>query len=215
MARRSCCLFSQILSVLLTLDLKMTAATGKQPNSDGSVPLHPVLLIHGYFAGRLVYTVDRSVSGSPSSCSNKPFNETLWLNLLNHADPASNACWTQAAIMHYDDSTGKSFRAPGVRVHTLPFGPMESVEYLAPVPQQIRDTSYFKSLIDRLVDLGYTRDKDLQAAPYDWRRAPNENQEWLVNVKKKIEQMHEENDSRPVIVISHCWDVRPDAAGAA
>lgn len=32
---------------------------------------------------------------------------------------------------------------------------------------------YFFSIVQALVDWGYTRDDDVRGAPYDWRKAPS------------------------------------------
>lgn len=161
--------------------------------------LHPVLLTHGYYATRLLYTT----TGSGTLCPPKTINSTLWLNLLNFIDPVSNACWLESATLHYDNKTRKSYSASGVKVTTFPFGDLDAVEWLAPTPQRIYDTSYYYNLVEALVAHGYERNKNIKAAPYDWRRAPNENTEWFANLKKLIEEMYEANNRKSVIIVIH------------
>lgn len=168
-----------------------------------SVPLHPIVLLHGYYGCRLLYTVDRSVPGSPNACPPKTLNSTLWLSIFNFADPVSNLCFLDSAKLHYDVFSRRSYSAPGVTVTTTPFGETDGAEWLSPPPLRIKDNSYFKYMVDGLVSLGYQRNVNIKAAQYDWRRAPNENTEWIINLRKLIEEMYAENGGMPVILLTH------------
>uniref|UniRef100_A0A3Q2PED4 Phospholipase A2, group XV n=1 Tax=Fundulus heteroclitus TaxID=8078 RepID=A0A3Q2PED4_FUNHE len=58
---------------------------------------------------------------------------------------------------------------------------------------------YFFSIVQAMVEWGYTRDDDVRGAPYDWRKAPSRNQHKL---QKMIEEMAEKA-GRPVVLIAH------------
>ncbi|RWS16567.1 group XV phospholipase A2-like protein [Dinothrombium tinctorium] len=87
------------------------------------------------------------------------------------------------------------------------FGSTESVEYISPFPQQIRTiskkASYYIKLIKTLESIGYTRNVDIRAAPYDWRQAPNEHEEFFVQLKLLVEETYYLNGYKPVIFFTH------------
>ena len=181
--------------MLLTLMLFDVALAAPQ--------LHPVILVHGYEGTRLLYTVDRSVPNSPVLCPDKPANETLWLNILNYVGPVSNGCWIQATSLVYDNFTRRSSSPPGVTVTTTDFGQLDGSEWLVPPPLRIYDTSYFYFMVEGLVGLGYRRNVNIRSAPYDWRKAPNENLQWFGNFRRLIEQTYYENNNSSVIILIH------------
>lgn len=51
--------------------------------------------------------------------------------------------------------------------------------------------------------LGYMRDNDIRGAPYDFRKAPNELKEWMVDFKSLIEDSYTKAGNLSVILISH------------
>ena len=63
-----------------------------------------------------------------------------------------------------NDTDGYS-DTPGVTVTAADFGNTSSVEYLDPT----NSTPYFFFFVDYFVQHGYTRNKNIRAAPYDWR----------------------------------------------
>lgn len=190
-----------MIDIFLILSSLSIAVSGF---SSQAVPLHPIIMVHGYYGTRLLYTVDRSVPGSPPVCPQKNIaNETLWLNFFNYLDPLSNACWLAAASLHYDNFTRRSYPAAGVTVTTTPFGELDGSEWLVAPPLRIYDDSYFVYMVDSLVALGYERGRNIRGAPYDWRLAPNENEVWLLNFRILIERMYYENGNKSVILINH------------
>ena len=46
---------------------------------------------------------------------------------------------------------------------------------------------YFKKIIDGLVKIGYTRNMNIKAAPYDFRLTPRSNEEYVKNTVELIE----------------------------
>ena len=62
---------------------------------------------------------------------------------------------------------------------------------------------YYDRLIKTFVKLGYTENKDIVSAPYDWRNQPYEG--WMVDTKKLIEKTYEENEKKPVVLVAHSY----------
>ncbi|XP_030755084.1 group XV phospholipase A2-like [Sitophilus oryzae] len=51
--------------------------------------------------------------------------------------------------------------------------------------------------------MGYNRNTSIRGAPYDFRKAPNENQDYFVKLKKLIEDTYEENNNTSIMLIAH------------
>ena len=58
-------------------------------------------------------------------------------------------------------------------------------------------------MVHALQAVGYERDVDIRAAPYDFRRAPNDNPEWMVAMKKLVKETYAANGNRRVTIIGH------------
>lgn len=68
----------------------------------------------------------------------------------------------------YDEATNEYHNNEGVQVRVPGFGGTETVEYLSPH----LNISYFYKFVSYFESFGYTKGKDLNAAPYDWRFSP-------------------------------------------
>lgn len=96
----------------------------------------------------------------------------------------------------YNRTTRTSEAPPGVFVRVPGFGKTFSLEYLDPSKQSVGESNsvrhktkssrvlkplsspslpgmYFFSIVQSMVEWGYTRDDDVRGAPYDWRKAPS------------------------------------------
>ncbi|XP_076447791.1 lysosomal phospholipase A and acyltransferase-like [Babylonia areolata] len=69
--------------------------------------------------------------------------------------------------------------------------------------RSISDLAYFSDLVKELVSNGYTRGVDVMAAPYDFRKAPNEMQEFFNKTKRLIEDTYARNGNSSVVVVAH------------
>lgn len=64
-------------------------------------------------------------------------------------------------------------------------------------------SGYYDKLIKALVKIGYTENKNIVSAPYDWRNQPYD--EWMEKTKKQIEKTYAENNNVPVILVAHSY----------
>lgn len=101
----------------------------------------------------------------------------------------------------YNSTTRKTRNSPGVSIRVGGFGKTESVEYVDPA--KVMGTSYFDTLVRQLVNLGYERNKNILGAPYDFRRAPNELQDYFVDLKNLVEGAYRDNGNESVVFICH------------
>uniref|UniRef100_A0A3P9HMV4 Phospholipase A2, group XV n=1 Tax=Oryzias latipes TaxID=8090 RepID=A0A3P9HMV4_ORYLA len=124
---------------------------------------------------------------------------TLWLN-LELLVPFAIDCWIDNIRLIYNRTTRTSEAPPGVFVRVPGFGKTFSLEYLDPSKQSVG--MYFFSIVQSMVEWGYTRDDDVRGAPYDWRKAPNENKEYFLKLQQMIEEMAEKAGG-PVVLIAH------------
>ncbi|XP_059988622.1 phospholipase A2 group XV isoform X2 [Lagenorhynchus albirostris] len=88
----------------------------------------------------------------------------------------------------------------GVDVRVPGFGKTFSLEFLDPSKSSVG--SYFHTMVESLVGWGYTRGEDVRGAPYDWRRAPNENGPYFLALREMIEEMHQLYGG-PVVLAAH------------
>lgn len=101
----------------------------------------------------------------------------------------------------YNETTRTTNNPEGVDIRVVGFGTTESIEFMDPV--KLYGTSYFESLVERLVSLGYERNKNIMGAPYDFRKAPNELEDFFKQFDELIEQTYRNNSHEPVILICH------------
>ncbi|VEN56945.1 unnamed protein product [Callosobruchus maculatus] len=125
---------------------------------------------------------------------------TIWLN-LELLVPLVIDCWIDNIKLYYDNNTRTTHNPEGVETRVPGFGGTETVEWLD--PSHASSGSYFNDVVATLVSLGHVRNKTIKGAPYDFRKAPNENSEYFVDLKKLIEDTYEDNDKTAVIIIAH------------
>ncbi|KAI4826090.1 hypothetical protein KUCAC02_021740 [Chaenocephalus aceratus] len=77
--------------------------------------------------------------------------------------------------LFYNKTTRQSSNSPGVQVRVPGFGQTYPIEFI----DYNRLAGYFHTMVQHLVNVGYTRNETVRGAPYDWRLAPNENAEYL------------------------------------
>ncbi|ETE65029.1 Group XV phospholipase A2, partial [Ophiophagus hannah] len=124
---------------------------------------------------------------------------TLWLN-LELLLPVIIDCWIDNIRLVYNRTSGTTVPPDGVDIKVPGFGKTFALEFLDPSKRSVG--TYFYTLVQNLVDLGYERDESITGAPYDWRKAPNENGDYFEALQKLIEFMYEKY-GEPVVLIAH------------
>ncbi|KAH9528645.1 hypothetical protein DERF_002567 [Dermatophagoides farinae] len=126
---------------------------------------------------------------------------SVWLN-LELLVPFIIDCWVDNMKLIYDNRTRTTHDNDGVQIRVPGFGNTTTVEYVD--PSRLPISGYFGRMVEHfVVDFGYERGQNIRGAPYDFRKAPNELQDYLKSVKKLIEQTYRMNGERRVAIICH------------
>ncbi|XP_051884150.1 phosphatidylcholine-sterol acyltransferase isoform X2 [Pristis pectinata] len=147
--------------------------------------LPPLIIVPGHTGNRLEAKLNKPALVHWLCMMHTKSYFTLWLN-LNMFLPIGIDCWIDNIRLVYNRTTGRTCNAPGVETRVPGFGKTYSVEYL----DSLKLTGYFHTLVQFLVNMGYIRDETVRAAPYDWRVAAYEQEEYFDKLKKLIEEMH-------------------------
>ncbi|XP_001374267.2 phospholipase A2 group XV isoform X1 [Monodelphis domestica] len=159
----------------------------------------PVVIVPGDLGNQLEAKLNKP-SVVHYLCSKKTDSYfTLWLN-LELLLPVIIDCWIDNIRLIYNRTTRTTQFPDGVDVKVPGFGDTFSVEYLDPSKASVG--AYFFTMVESLVGWGYRRGGDVRGAPYDWRKAPNENGYYFHALRKMIEEMYEQYGG-PVVLIAH------------
>ncbi|XP_060518883.1 phospholipase A2 group XV-like isoform X2 [Cylas formicarius] len=161
--------------------------------------IHPVVFIPGDGGCQLEARLNKSLSVH-YICEKASDYFNIWLN-LELLIPVVIDCWIDNIKLIYDNKTRTTRSPDGVNIRIPGFGLSEVVEWID--PSHASTGAYFSDIATTLVSLGYSRNKSIKGAPYDFRKAPNENQEYFVKLKKLIEDTYEENNKTSIMLIAH------------
>ena len=87
------------------------------------------------------------------------------------------------------DMQGVTTRIPG----TPPAGTTAEVEWLDPKDKYL--TGYYHKMVEKLTSIGYESGVNLHGAPYDFRRAANEQGQYFNELRNLIEDTYEKVSS--------------------
>lgn len=159
--------------------------------------LSPVILVPGLLGSRLQVRTDKT-NRVNIFCSKQSDWQDAWLSIKNLL-PIVVDCWLDNVKLELDPNTGFTKSPKGVQSRVPDFGSVESVRFLD--VRQPKVTMYFAALINRYEQLGYTVDKNLLAAPYDFRLAPQELTDYFKQLKALIERAQDESPSRKKVTL--------------
>ena len=163
-------------------------------------PLHPVILIPGDGGSQILAKINKT-QVVHYICAKKTDDWFyLWLDPTQIL-PLIIDCWVDNMRLIYDNNTRTTRNNDGVVMKIPDFGNTTSVEYL-----DVGRSSYalyFGNIVDALVDMGYERKRSIFAAPYDFRKAANEQDDWFKVFKQLVESSYKNNNNMPVILLSH------------
>ena len=182
--------------------------------------LHPVILIPGDGGSRIQAKLD-DPSKDPFLCTKKTTDfYDLWVNIEQLSFGVE--CWKQNMALTYDPNTrttsdiqGVTTRIPGAP----PAGTTVDVEWLD--SDKLSFTAYYALTVQKLVAIGYETGVNLHGAPYDFRRAANEQEKYFTELRNLIEYTYDtvsylawitnqiklclnfQNGNTPVVMIAH------------
>lgn len=160
---------------------------------------HPVILIPAFGASQIRARLNRT-----NVIHDKCQKVTDWYNIwVNISEVFRLDCFIDDFKRVYNSVTGRTENTPGVETEVPGWGETSTVENLVRLPLNFK-YAYFDSLINKLErDLGYQRGKSIRAAPYDFRLAPYENEEFFRRLEELIEDTYLMNNKTSVLIICH------------
>lgn len=169
--------------------------TAKNGSASNSTP--PLIIVPGNLGNRLEAKIDK-----PTLVHWLCYKKTekwfpLWID-LNMLIPIGMDCWIDNIKLVYNRTSRRSSNSPGVQVRVPGFGQTYSIEFL----DNNQLAGYFHTMVQHLVNAGYVRNETVRGAPYDWRRAPNENAEYLKRLQDMVEEMYNQYQ-QPVYLLAH------------
>lgn len=161
---------------------------------------YPVILVPGDGGSRIDAKLDKP-SVVHYLCDKKTSDySNIWLN-LELLMPYVIDCLIDNMRLVYDNVTRTTHSPPGVDIRVPGWGNSSAVEFIDPSLSSFG--AYFKSVADVLVGAGLERDVSIRGAPYDFRKAPNENTEFFTKLKFLTEETYQQNNNTPVVFIVH------------
>ncbi len=125
----------------------------------------------------------------------------LWLN-LEEITPYALDCFVDNIKLNYDNVTKTTFNQPGVDIKVNGFGQTDTVEYLDDTKYSA--TGYFNVITQALVKkYNYVRGLNVRGAPFDWRKSPNEFDDYYKKLTHLVEETYEINNKTRVILVAH------------
>lgn len=168
-------------------------AKTRQPSSHTP----PVVIVPGNLGNRLEAKIDK-----PSlvhwMCYKKTDDFfTLWID-LNMFMPIGIDCWIDNIRIVYNRTTRKTTNAPGVEVRVPGFGQTHPIEFL----DTNKLAGYLHTMVQHMVNMGYVRNETVRGAPYDWRVAPNEQEDYFTRLRGLVQEMYDEYQ-KPIYLLCH------------
>ncbi|KAF7660133.1 hypothetical protein LDENG_00287380 [Lucifuga dentata] len=157
----------------------------------------PVIIVPGNLGNRLEAKIDKPTLVHWMCYKKTEHWFPLWID-LNMFMPIGIDCWIDNIRIVYNRTTRRISNSAGVEVRVPGFGQTYPIEFL----DNNRLAGYFHTMVQHLVNLGYSRNNTVRGAPYDWRVAPNENAEYFSRLQDLVEEMYDQHQ-QPVYLLGH------------
>jgi len=159
--------------------------------------LHPVILVPGNGGNQIEARVNKPEVVS-FWCRRSRDWFTLWLNVEDLV--AKTVCFADNIRLVYDNITHTTSNPPGVETRVPGWGNTSSMEFISKSSWGF--ATYFSPIVEGLVKAGYVRGHTLLGAPYDFRKAANEQGEFFGKLKLLVEEGYEKGGQK-VVLVSH------------
>lgn len=178
---------------------KQPPPTDDNKTQDG-IPLSPVILIPGYGGSRMLVKGNEKFE-KRYSCVKESYWTNIWINLTLML-PHTIQCLVDVFKLKFDWHTNTTMNTDGVDIRVRDPDDVASLEFLSDI--QLPHFMYFGPMIWRLMArLGYMRNYNIKGAPYDFRKAPNELQDYFAKLKRDSESLYSQFRGRRLTYICH------------
>lgn len=173
-------------------DVDLQTPSNQFDFTDLNITRYPVVLIPGDGGNQLHGKLNKT-SAPHYFCKLQSADYfELWLN-LQEITPYVIDCFIDNIRLVYDNATKRTFNREGVDIQVRGFGLTDTVEFLDSSRYSI--TMYFGAIANALVKkYGYVRGVNIRGAPYDWRKAPNEFDDYYKSLTQMVEETYEANN---------------------
>ena len=161
---------------------------------------YPVILIPGDGGSQIEAKLDKPAVVHYVCSKKTDYWFSLWLN-MELLVPIVIDCWVDNMKLTYNTETRMTSNSKGVDIRVPGFGNSSTVEYID--PSKAAAGNYFATIADAISSFGYERDVSIRGAPYDFRRAPNENQHFFIDMKALVEDTYTKTNGSKVALLSH------------
>lgn len=174
---------------------------GDQNNSiNTNKQLSPIVLVPGYGGSRLEAKWNKT-HVEHYFCEAHSDWTNIWID-VKQLLPFMIDCLIEDFRLMFNQTTNTTHNTPHVQIRVKDPEDISSVEYLNDF--HISSFSYFAQISSKLVqNLGYKRNYNIRGAPYDFRKAPNELQDYFKQLKFTSEKMFHESGETQVTFICH------------
>lgn len=161
----------------------------------------PVLILPPLYGTNLYVSYNHT--DLPWYCPSSMQDDHLWVNLKLVIPPRFN-CLFKLIEVFYDQETDKFVNLPGVYVSVKHWGSDEAIRW---VDSGLFGRHFIESLstmVDYFTNNGYTIQKDLFTAPYDWRFAPaGLTDDYWLKLQALIEEAYAMNENQKLTIIGY------------
>lgn len=154
----------------------------------------PVVIVPGLIGVPLIGKVNKTET--TKRCPIPTTSGDIWLD-KKYASLFMYHCLLEWMTLDFDEASGESIDPIDFSLKTRVFGPVESLYFKNPPSILKQFTPNYKILVEKLNQSGYSPNKDLFAAPFDWRRGYS-----MVNWSNQFRELIEAQ-KQPVRIIAH------------